>query len=141
LGAPGQDIVKLVSSNNISYLVATQDEVLLDILRTKGVCPLLRLARGVLLLENPSKASQQNAQYQERSKYSAQPQERNLAQSLKEEERQQRQQTGSVTGHRVKHKAQGPNPLSCKRKSAPETEPRKRRRTRKGNKGGESASA
>ena len=73
LGAPGQDIVKLVSSNNISYLVATQDEILLDILRTKGVCPLLRLARGVLLLENPSKASQQNAQYQERSKYSAQP--------------------------------------------------------------------
>jgi rRNA-processing protein FCF1 len=140
LGAPGQDIVKLVSSNHISCLVATQDEILLDVLRNKGLCPLLRLARGVLLLENPSKASQQKAQYEERSKYSAQPQERNLAQSVREEERHQRQaQTGITPRHRIKHKAKGPNPLSCKRKSAPETEPRNRKRTRKRNKGGESA--
>jgi U3 small nucleolar RNA-associated protein 23 len=147
LGVAGQDIVKLVvsSSSNVSYLVATQDEALLDLLRNRGMCPLLRLSRGVLLLENPSKACQRRADYQDRSKYLALTQERSLAHSVKEEEREQQQQrqlAGNVRSKRVKKKAKGPNPLSCKRKSTQgmELHVRKRKRTRKGNKVEESAS-
>jgi hypothetical protein len=112
----------------------------LELLRNQGTCPLLRLSRGVLLLENPSKACQRRADYQERSKYSALTQERSLAQSVKEEEREQRQQAGNVPRRRVKKKAKGPNPLSCKRKTTQDMEPPKRKRTRKGNKKEESES-
>lgn len=144
MSVAGRDIVKLVSlnSNNASYLVATQDETLLELLRNQGMCPLLRLSRGVLLLENPSKACQRRADYQERIKYSALTQERSLAQSVKEEEReQQRQQQAGTRRERGKKKAKGPNPLSCKkRKTTPDPEPRKRKRTRKGNRKEESAS-
>jgi U3 small nucleolar RNA-associated protein 23 len=141
VGVAGQDIVKLVSCNNVSYLVATQDETLLDLLRNKGKCPLLRLSRGVLLLENPSKACQRRADSQDRGKYSALTQERSLAQSVKEEEREQRQQAMNIPRQRGKKKAKGPNPLSCKRKSTQDTEPRKRKRTRKGYNGGEAAAS
>jgi len=140
LGKPGQDIVKLVQSHEHSYVVATQDETLLDSLRSAGsCCPLMRLSRGVLLLENPSKAAQQRAQCQETKKYlhsSVNKSERLLAKSVREEEKSHCTQQESQQHSRTKRKAKGPNPLSCKKKSASEesTFQQKRKRRRKGNK-------
>ena len=140
LGTPGQDICKLVSHSH--FLVATQDEILLDTLRKMGVCPLLRLSRSVLLLENPSKAAQQKANRQERSKYAAHEDERLLARHVVEEQRKQQANpiVGGSSGTRIPHKrikskAKGPNPLSCKpskRKTQEESsDAQKRKRRRK----------
>jgi U3 small nucleolar RNA-associated protein 23 len=137
LGIPGQDIVKLVESQAHSYIVATQDETLLDVLRNSGQCPLLRLSRGVLLLEHPSKAAQNRAQYEEKKKYShsaVHTSERELAKSAKQELRQQQQHTTTTTSStRVKRKAKGPNPLSCKKKQSASSDEsaHKRKRRRK----------
>lgn len=144
LGVPGQDVCKLVQSHAHSYVVATQDETLLNVLRNIGACPLMRLTRGVLLLENPSKAAQNRAQYQETKKYShsaVQKSERLLAKSVREEEREShRTQQSHHTTTRVKRKAKGPNPLSCKTKKSSEggetTHKRKRRRKSKSSGGG-----
>ena len=144
LGLPGQDVVKLVQSHSTSFIVATQDETLLDILRGMGLCPLLRLSRGVLLLENPSKVAQQRAHYQETKKYShavVNKSERMLAQSVRDEDRSHAQQQ-NAQHTRVKRKAKGPNPLSCKKKKTnEETKLNKRKRRRKGNKSEESGVA
>jgi U3 small nucleolar RNA-associated protein 23 len=138
LGIPGQDIGKLVQSHAHSYVVATQDEALLNVLRNRGECPLLRLSRGVLLLENPSKAAQNRARYQEQKKYShsaVNQSERQLAKSVKDETRQEQQSMFQQTT-RTKRKAKGPNPLSCKKKKSSEASgetTHQRKRRRKGN--------
>jgi len=115
------------------YFVASQDEDLLDALRNLGTVPLIRLARGsVLLLEQPSKVATRQDLREERRKWtlanSASEQERGLVDLMKEreraEKREQEQQKGTSSDggdrlqqrHRKRKKAKEPNPLSCKKK-------------------------
>ena len=121
LGLAGREILTLIKWK-AQYLVCSQDESLLDALRLTGTTPVLRLSRGVLLLENPSKSSQNRATSQEKAKWSVggsiREQEKKLVDHVKQSQRRDREQTqndgfGRV---RVKGKAKGPNPLSCKKK-------------------------
>lgn len=134
VGLVGKEIIRLVRSEE-TYFIATQDEILLDSLRHMGRSPLLRLSRGVLLLEQPSKVAQQRASLRERHKYrnSIPSQERALVQHVRQEIRlSNTAQHSSQQQPRRKRKAKGPNPLSCKKKSAEtQSEPRKRNRRRK----------
>jgi rRNA-processing protein FCF1 len=110
-------------------LLASQDEALLHAARQAGTVPVIRLARGtVLLLEQPSSVAQRQASAEERQKWtvrgSLQEQEKVLVDLVKQQERQQQksQQQGEQSGgafartSRYKRKAKGPNPLSCKSK-------------------------
>mmetsp|Transcript_11407 Transcript_11407/g.18925 ORF Transcript_11407/g.18925 Transcript_11407/m.18925 type:complete len:283 (-) Transcript_11407:70-918(-) len=125
LGAAGSEMLHLVRSKP-HYFVASQDETLLDVLRFTGTTPLIRLSRGVLLLENPSKAQQSRAKSKEKSKWfgsgvATGEQERQLVQHAKQTQRreQQEQQQGNDQSTQQKRhgkKAKGPNPLSCKKK-------------------------
>ena len=138
VGESGKDILKHVADHP-GYIVATQDETLLDILRKHGKAPLLRVSRGVLLLENPSKSSQQQATQTEKKKWtvagSVNKEEKALVKHVREEQRSCRPQNSSISQIRTLKKAKGPNPLSCKsKKRTPEVEekPSKRKRRRKG---------
>jgi len=138
------------------YFVASQDEELLDVLRGNGCVPVIRLARGsVLLLEQPSKVASVQASQEERKKWtvagSVSEQERILVATVRDQQRQQQQQKAPLSMPRRQHKkAKGPNPLSCKRKKDEKTtnssgtgeagNSRKAKRRRK-NKGGEVSQA
>lgn len=143
LGESGKDILKHVADHP-GYIVATQDETLLDILRKHGTAPLLRISRGVLLLENPSKSSQQKETQAEKKKWtvagSVKKEENALVNHVREEQRSCRPQNASNSQIRTLKKAKGPNPLSCKsKKRTSEVEERvsKKRRRRKGKDGEE----
>lgn len=153
LGLPGKDVCKLVESRAHSYIVATQDETLLHVLRNVQAvsCPLLRLSRSVLLLENPSKAAQQYVQHVERLKYAqssaaVHKSEFLLAKTVRDEERQSNTTSTQQQQHftRMKRKAKGPNPLSCKKKKATTSNEsqhkRKRRRKTKSSEAAQEAS-
>jgi U3 small nucleolar RNA-associated protein 23 len=150
LGQPGQDVLALVEqaatlsshSRHASpvvdqYMVATQDEILLDTLRQLGMTPLFRLARAVLLLESPSKSAQAKFQTREHQKWTA-------AGTKPEQALVECVKAGQETIHappkqvRRKRKAKGPNPLSCKKRKTPTentaTTTNKRKRRRKQNK-------
>lgn len=147
LSPAGHDILKLAlatpPSRMAQYVVACQDETILDVLRNAGTVPCLRLARSVLLLENPSKAGQMQAGNEERKKWavsgSVREEERLLVNVVKEELRkEQSTQFVPTEQRRKKRKAKEPNPLSCKK---PKKEERsdtkhKRRRKKKGTNGG-----
>ena len=129
------------------FLVASQDETVLGILRYFTI-PLIRLARGsVLLLEQPSKLIQSMDRRVEQQKWTVTsakagavtPQEQSLlevmAKEQDEKERQQQEKAKTVImGRRVsqnsnkKRKAKGPNPLSCKKKKDGDATGGKRRR-------------
>jgi U3 small nucleolar RNA-associated protein 23 len=139
LGAPGKEILHLVRTKP-EYFVCSQDEALLDVLRMTGTTPVMRLSRGVLLLENPSKAQQSRAKSKEKSKWtgaaSVKEQEKKLVDHVRQNVRRERQeQQRSSTPHqeqRHSKKAKGPNPLSCKKKRpAGDSEGQKRKRRRK----------
>ena len=119
LGEPGKDVLKHVATHP-GYIVASQDETLLDILRSNGSAPLLRLSRGVLLLENPSKASMQQASFVEKKKWtvagSVTKQETALVDAVRDEQRIIRPKQSDYSQRRVSKKPSGPNPLSCKSK-------------------------
>jgi U3 small nucleolar RNA-associated protein 23 len=142
LGEPAKDILKHVVDHP-GYIVASQDETLLHILRNKGSAPVLRLSRGVLLLENPSKASQQHASVVEKKKWtvagSVNNAEKALVNHVRAEQRRP-QQSDNSQQQRMSKKAKGPNPLSCKSKKRPAGDDKmekKRKRRRKGNDGEE----
>lgn len=104
-------------------LVASQDEAFLHLSRQSGRVPVIRLARGsVLLLEQPSHAAQSAQQQAERAKWtvrgSVPEQEKLLVDLVKQQGRkEQRRTTTAPNPHeRRKRKAKGPNPLSCKKK-------------------------
>ena len=106
-------------------LVASQDEALLHLCRQSARVPVIRLARGsVLLLEQPSQAAQAAQQATERTKWtvrgSVPEQEQVLVDLVKQKERQEQRRTSAVLPQhlqrRGKRKAKGPNPLSCKKK-------------------------
>lgn len=139
LGAPGTEILHLVRSKP-QYFVCSQDEVLLDVLRQTGTTPVMRLSRGVLLLENPSKAQQTRAKHKENSKWSVSgsskgEQERKLVQHVKQKDREEKQEERRPGREQRAHKkAKGPNPLSCKKKrsaSSSNGDEQKRKRRRK----------
>ena len=109
-------------------LVASQDDVLSHLCRQSARVPVIRLARGsVLLLEQPSHAAQSAQQHAERSKWtvrgSVPEQEQLLVDLVKQKERQEQRRTTTAVApnphqqqQRRKRKAKGPNPLSCKKK-------------------------
>ena len=121
LGIAGSEILNLIQSKP-QHFVCSQDETLLDSLRALGTTPLIRLSRGVLLLENPSKSSVNQANYKEKAKWSIagsiKEHERKLVDQVKQAYRQDRERVRKAvpTHARVKHKAKGPNPLSCKKR-------------------------
>jgi Fcf1 len=107
------------------YVVATQDENLLDQLRSMGSVPIMRLANNsVLLLEQPSKASQKQAMGEERKKWKSglASSEQALVEVAKEQIKAtiktatKEEALPPTRERRKKRKAKGPNPLSCKRK-------------------------
>lgn len=138
--SPGSDILKVLTDSDESspkYILASQHESLLAVVRSLGSMPIVRLARGsVLLLEHPSTQATSKDRHAEKRKWNhvASEQEKQLLQVVHEERQQQRpQQQGQV---RRKHKAKGPNPLSCKKRQSstgPSTgeRPNKRRRRNK----------
>jgi hypothetical protein len=128
------------------YLFASQDEDLLDAVRSAGCAPVVRLAHNsVLLLEHPSRAAQSLAAHSERHKWSAssavlsEP-ERELVRLVKEKTRLASKEEGAAKSkggsdpaaanansssrrpnqyqQRKVKKARGPNPLSCRKKDS-----------------------
>jgi rRNA-processing protein FCF1 len=105
------------------YIVASQDEELLHQLRSKETVPIVRVAnRSVLILEQPSKKSQSQFKGLERKKWthSLAESERALVELVKDEAKAAASHSSASQPpprqKRVKSKAKGPNPLSCKRK-------------------------
>jgi U3 small nucleolar RNA-associated protein 23 len=122
LSETAQDIFQvLVTMDEYStkYFLASQDEPLLHAARNHAV-PCIRLSRTVLLLEQPSKIADRQAEGMEKRKWkdAVPDDEKELAKMIRIEAKQK--QSTSVSSHsttqRVKKKAKGPNPLSCKRK-------------------------
>lgn len=123
------------------YFFASQDEALLEAVRSAGCAPIVRLAHNsVLLLEQPSRASHSLAARAERHKWSASSAvsgpERELVRLVQAESRhaakadEGRKSThaSDPTGGRPPNqqyqqrnvkKAKGPNPLSCRKKDPP----------------------
>jgi hypothetical protein len=129
------------------YLFASQDEDLLDAVRSAGCAPVVRLAHNsVLLLEHPSRAAQSIAAHSERHKWSAssavlsEP-ERELVRLVKEKTRLASKEKGGPKSkggsdpaaaanansssrrpnqyqQRKVKRARGPNPLSCRKKDS-----------------------
>ena len=123
---------------SLRYFCATQDEELLDQLRQKAI-PIIRLARGsVLLLEQPSKVATGTAKRHERKKLTTvmSETEQKLVEMVKQQKRLEKNQASttatSTQRPRVKGKAKGPNPLSCKKRATNESKTEnKRKRSRK----------
>lgn len=141
LSAAAKDVLALVDNDKDDfqrYLLATQDEDLLEVARSLGSVPIIRLARGsVLVLENPSKAANSQAKSTEHGKWKVaatiSEQEKGLVDLVKQQERRQAQADAPLQQRR-KRKAKGPNPLSCKKKigeSALAGDKTKRKRRRK----------
>jgi len=150
LSEAAADILSVAVSANVSdetqqkhvdkpqkrYFCATQDEELLHQLRQYTI-PIIRLARGsVLLLEQPSKAAAGTVQRQERQKWTqvtTEPEKKlvELVKQHNQETQKQSTQQQQPRHQRKKSKAKGPNPLSCKKRSAdaPKSE-NKRKRTK-----------
>jgi U3 small nucleolar RNA-associated protein 23 len=112
------------SEDRQPYVVASQDEDLLHELRSIATVPIVRVAnRSVLILEQPSKKSQSQFKGLERKKWahSLAESERALVELVKDEAKVAASSHSSANQppprqKRVKSKAKGPNPLSCKRK-------------------------
>lgn len=118
--------------NSRIYVVATQDDDLLNQLRAMGTVPIVRLANNsVLLLEQPSKSSQKQSLGEERRKWKSGLGSAELAlvkvakDQIKASNKNSRTTVKGGTAAdpppafgRRKHKAKGANPLSCKRKQA-----------------------
>jgi hypothetical protein len=120
--SPHDALLRHIHQDHRVYVVATQDEILLNQLRGLGTVPIMRLANNsVLLLEQPSKASQNQAVGDELSKWknSLASAEKALVDVAVDHIKQSSATTSKVTSptkERKKRKAKGPNPLSCKRK-------------------------
>ena len=123
-----ETILKLVSKNQF-FFVATQDDDLGHILRTKlANVPIIKLSQTVFLLESPSLASKRAHLQQESSKQSAKgimtTEEKELIETIKNNKRKAKEmEAPAKPGTRVKRKAKAPNPLSCKKKQSTGEEP------------------
>lgn len=144
LSEASREILQTVASPSTTYFCASQDDDLLDRVRNVTTCavvPVIRLARGsVLLLEQPSKTAQNQARSQERSKWSVtgsvSQQEQKLVDIVRQKERDDRKQEERAAHPRQprrRNKARGPNPLSCKKRkddNQSQSGSRKRRRSK-----------
>ena len=138
--SPAQNMVQFLRNAEQPYIAASQDEAVLDKLRFLGKVPIVRLANGsVLLLEHPSKASQQHDTRIEVKKWKGPlgDNEKKLVDVLRQEQRKLK--TAAMAPpmpherRRVAKKAKGANPLSCKKKrsgDAPAESSAKKRRKR-----------
>ena len=125
-----------------TYIVASQEEDLLDGLRMLGTVPILRCANNasVLILENASKKGQRTDDGREQLKWKGalqNPAERALVDAAWEAQKKARVKITGVGGvtaaaysaaenkRGLNNKAKGPNPLSCKRKRASKVGPQK----------------
>lgn len=119
-----KELLDHVHTDEKPYIVATQDEGLLDVLRNMGTVPIVRLANdSVLILENPSKQSQRQFKGKEHKKWKhcLQESEQQLVKLVRKQKKKAAQEESTQnnpnnTVQRTKSKAKGPNPLSCKRK-------------------------
>ena len=118
------------------FVIGSQDELVLDLIRRKGMNPVVRLAnQSVLLLENPSKSSQIQTTRQEKQKWKssclASSEKQLVDYMFQKEKKGGGSGTGTAAGpassstqqsqqQRTKGKAKGPNPLSCKKKRSHE---------------------
>lgn len=115
-------LLEHIQEDEKPYIVASQDEKLLDTLRSKGTVPIVRLANNsVLILENPSKQGQMQFKGVERQKWkhSLEGPEQELVEIARRQRRLAAKKAiaeAAASQQRVKTKAKGPNPLSCKRK-------------------------
>jgi rRNA-processing protein FCF1 len=120
------DLLLHMQEYDTPYIVATQDEDLLDTLRSMGTNPIVRLANvSVLILEHQSKQSQNQFKGIERKKWShsLEDSEKELVKLAKRQTRQAAKKdvpSTLVPQRKGKTKAKGPNPLSCKRKAGNE---------------------
>lgn len=121
------------------YFCASQDEELLDACRHAATIPLIRLARGsVLLLEQPSKFSSQADTRNEKTKWKSgvvSTGEQQLVELVVKQQKQERKNEHTATvaqqeRMRKPKKAKGPNPLSCKKRSTEQTTASTNRRKR-----------
>jgi U3 small nucleolar RNA-associated protein 23 len=143
ISAAGRDIGRWATAtaeHHPKYFVASQDEELLDVLRSTGSVPIIRLARGsVLLLEHPSKIAAQQDTREERQKWTSgvSEQERKLVQTVRQEEKKRKRDNSTGPAVRQKRRAKGPNPLSCKKKKddKPEGGSKRKRRRKKTSEG------
>jgi U3 small nucleolar RNA-associated protein 23 len=138
LSTPAQELFRLATLE--TYFLCSQDEVLLDLCRTRGV-PCIRLSRTVLLLEHASKAANKLAAKQERQKVRSVTESEKQLVDVIQQELKSKQQQQPLTQQRMVKKAKGPNPLSCKKKrsAVPDAPSRsaQRKKKRKQNDGGE----
>lgn len=115
-----------------TYIVASQEEDLLDDLRMLGTVPIMRCANNasVLILENPSKKGQRTENAKEHSKWKGalqNPAEKALVDAAWEAQKKHKVKIMGLEAEqhnkRGQLKAKGPNPLSCKRKRTNESQP------------------
>ena len=112
-----------------TYIVASQEEDLLDDLRMLGTVPILRCANNasVLILEHPSKKGQRTDTAKEHSKWKGalqNPAEKALVDAAWEAQKKHKVKIRGIENNSTEqqtkrgqaNKAKGPNPLSCKRK-------------------------
>ena len=136
-----------------TYIVASQEEDLLDDLRMLGTVPILRCANNasVLILENPSKKGQRTDSAKEHSKWMGalqNPAEKALVDAAWEAQKKSKIKITGLDTERRRSKAKGANPLSCKRKRTEtetkqqaESKSKKRRARAKRNKSDDAAAA
>jgi U3 small nucleolar RNA-associated protein 23 len=148
LSATAQDLFRLLVSedeSSLKYFLASQDEQLLHAARSHAV-PCIRLARTVLLLEQPSKMADRQDKGVEKRKWkdSVPEAEKELVNMVRKEKKQQQTQPQGGDKQRAKKKAKGPNPLSCKSKKhakgddEPSHSAKRRKRNKEKSLGGES---
>ena len=118
---------KQQSAFSRTFIVASQEEDLLDDLRMLGTVPIMRCTNNasVLILENPSKKGQRSSKGKEQTKWKGalqNPAERALVDAAWEAQKKDRVKIMGLAAPDTKRgqntKARGPNPLSCKRKRA-----------------------
>mmetsp|Transcript_2519 Transcript_2519/g.6065 ORF Transcript_2519/g.6065 Transcript_2519/m.6065 type:complete len:397 (-) Transcript_2519:468-1658(-) len=141
------------SSFSRTYIVASQEEDLLNDLRMLGTVPILRCANNasVLILENPSKKGQRTDTAKEHSKWKGalqNPAEKALVDAAWEAQKKSKIKITGLDTERRRSKAKGANPLSCKRKRTEtetkqqaESKSKKRRARAKRNKSDDAATA
>ena len=142
--ASAGDALKAIVSNERNsegYFVASQDEQLTERIRELPNVPILRLSRAVLLLEAPSAASRRNASKEERNKlFDMNDEEKQMVSKVKDAVREHAaknkdREIERRRVERIKPKAKGPNPLSCKKRKSTDRKEgnteKKRRRKKK----------
>mmetsp|Transcript_21061 Transcript_21061/g.58556 ORF Transcript_21061/g.58556 Transcript_21061/m.58556 type:complete len:438 (-) Transcript_21061:252-1565(-) len=124
---PENDNDKANKKFSRTYIVASQEEGLLDDLRMMGTVPILRCTNNasVLILENPSKKGQRTDHVKETTKWKCSlqnPAEKALVDAAWQAQKARNKNNNVLGGSSSEltrgaaKKAKGPNPLSCKKR-------------------------